>query len=213
MPSPTWDAERVSPDHIRQSAAICKASFVPALEADWSVPAGPLDWTCRETLDHVNDALCYYCGQLATRSPVRRAPFRNGNPGSSTSDLLDSIESIAAILATIATASSPDDRAYHRMGMSDAEGFLAMGCEEVLIHAWDIGQGLGLHVTVPDDLAGAVVRRLFPWAPTNCAAWEAQLWCSDRIELPGQGKIGKWGWHGAPIAEWDGQRQPATVFG
>jgi len=96
--------------------------------------------------------------------------------------------------------------------MADAEGFLAMACEEILVHTWDIAQGFGFTVSVPDDLAQAVIHRIFPWAPTGCTPWEAQLWCSDRIELPGTGKIGQWGWHGAPIAEWDGQMHAAIVF-
>ena len=212
MPTPTWDGPSVSPDHVRRAAAICRDTLTPALEADWSIPAGPLTWTCRETLDHVNDALAYYCGQIATRASERRPPIRNGDPAASVPDLLDVVATSGAILAAIATATPPDARAYHRMGISDAEGFLAMACEEILVHTWDIAQGLGLTVSVPDDLAQVVLHRIFPWAPTDCSAWEAQLWCSDRIALPGKGKIGQWGWHGAPLTEWDGQMRPAIVF-
>ena len=57
MPMPTWDGSPVSPDHVRRAAAICHDTLAPALEADWSIPAGPLTWTCRETLDHITDAL------------------------------------------------------------------------------------------------------------------------------------------------------------
>jgi hypothetical protein len=212
MPTPTWDAESVSPEHVRRAAAFCRESLAPALDADWSIPAGPLTWTCRETLDHVSDALGYYCSQLATRAAVRRRGFRNGDPSASVPQLFDAVESGAAMLGAIATVSPPSARAFHRMGNSDGEGFLAMACEEILVHAWDIGQGFGLTVTVPDDLSAAVLHRIFPWAPNDCTPWEAQLWCSDRIELSGRGKIKRWGWHGAPISEWDGQMQPANVF-
>ena len=212
MPTPTWDGPSVSPDHVRRAAAICHDTLAPALEADWSIPAGPLTWTCRETLDHITDAIAYYCGQLAMQAPKRRPSIRNGDPAASVSDLLDSVVTSAGILAAVAGASQERDRAYHRMGMADAEGFLAMACEEILVHTWDIAQGFGFTVSVPDDLAQAVIHRIFPWAPTGCTPWEAQLWCSDRIELPGTGKIGQWGWHGAPIAEWDGQMHAAIVF-
>jgi hypothetical protein len=87
-----------------------------------------------------------------------------------------------------------------------------MACEEILIHTWDIAQGFGVAMVVPDDLAAAVLARIFPWAPTECTAWEAQLWCSDRIALPGRDKIGKWGWHGTPISEWDGSPASAVLF-
>jgi len=212
MPTPTWDGPTVSPQHVRQAAAICHDTLAPALEADWSIPAGPLTWTCRETIDHVSDALAYYCGQIATGAAEPRPAIRNGDPAASIADLLDVVVTSGAILGAIATATPPDARAYHGMGRADAEGFLAMACEEILVHTWDIAQGFGLSVSVPDDLAQAVIHRIFPWAPTGCSAWEAQLWCSDRIALPSKGKIGEWGWHGAPIAEWDGQMRALRVF-
>ena len=212
MPTPTWDGPTVSPQHVRQAAAICHDTLAPALEADWSIPAGPLTWTCRETVDHVSDALAYYCGQIATGATEPRPAIRNGDPAASIADLLDVVVTSGAILGAIATATPPDARAYHGMGRADAEGFLAMACEEILVHTWDIAQGFGLSVSVPDDLAQAVIHRIFPWAPTGCSAWEAQLWCSDRIALPSKGKIGEWGWHGAPIAEWDGQMRALRVF-
>lgn len=212
MPSPSWDGAPVSPDHVHRAAAICRAALGPATEADWSVPAGPLSWACRDTLDHISDALGFYCGQLATRAAGPRPRFRNGDQVSSVPHLLDAVDSGAAMLAAIATATPSSVRAHHRMGRSDPEGFLAMACEEILVHAWDIGKGLGIEVRVPDDLACAVLHRLFPWAPTECSPWEAQLWCSDRVALPGRGKIGRWGWHGAPIDQWDGQMRPVTVF-
>ena len=212
MPSPTWDADAVTGEHLQQSAALCRSTLTPALDADWSVPAGPLTWTCRETLDHISDALGFYCGQLATRTASQRPRFRNGDPRATIPALFDAIDSGAAMLIAIASGTSPELRAFHRMGASDAEGFLAMGCEEILVHTWDIAQGLGLNVAVPEDLSRAVLHRLFPWAPVDCSPWHAQLWSSDRIELPGKDKIGSWGWHGAPISEWDGQMRPAIVF-
>jgi hypothetical protein len=212
MPTPTWDAEPVTPEHVRRAAAICRSTLTPALEEDWSVPAGALTWTCRETLDHVSDALGFYCGQLSTHADSQRPRFRNGDPGATIPALFDAIDSGVAMLGAIATANPPPVRAFHRMGFSDAEGFLAMACEEILVHTWDIAQGLGLTLAAPEDLSRAVLHRIFPWAPTDSSAWESQLWCSDRIALPGKGKIESWGWHGAPIDEWDGQMQPSKVF-
>jgi hypothetical protein len=98
------------------------------------------------------------------------------------------------------------------MGIADPEGFLAMGCEEILVHTWDIAQGFGLPMEPPDEVARAVLHRLFPWAPTGCSPWDAQLWCSDRIALPGSAKIGHWGWHAAPLSEWDGRMHSERVF-
>jgi hypothetical protein len=212
MPDPTWDAEIVTIELVRRAAAICRGTLAPALTADWSVPAGPLTWTCRDTLDHICDALGFYCGQLATHANGPRPRFRNGDLAASVPNLFDALDAGAAMLGAIAASTPADARAWHRMGTSDPEGFLAMACEEILVHTWDISQGQGVLMAVPDDLAAATLHRIFPWAPTGCTAWEAQLWCSDRIALPGRGKIGTWGWHGAPLGEWDGRMGPATVF-
>ena len=131
MPTPTWDGPTVSPQHVRQAAAICHDTLAPALEADWSIPAGPLTWTCRETIDHVSDALAYYCGQIATGATEPRPAIRNGDPAASIADLLDVVVTSGAILGAIATATPPDARAYHGMGRADAEGFLAMAYRDL----------------------------------------------------------------------------------
>ena len=210
--TPSWNGAPVTPDHLFRAVAINRATLEPMSNADWSIPAGPLKWTCRETLDHISDALGFYCGQLATLATEPRPRFRNSDTASTIPNLFIALESGANMLAAIARATPGTDRAWHRMGRADAEGFLAMACEEILIHTWDIAQGFGLTVKVPDDLATSVVSRIFPWAPTTCTPWEAQLWCSDRIELPDLGKITRWGWHSAPIAEWTGHPKPHTVF-
>lgn len=212
MPEASWQAEAVSPEHVARAAVVLTTTLGPVADRDWSITAGPLTWTCRETLDHVSDALGFYCGQLAARRTSGMPRFRNGDQSASIADLLLAVETGAAMLGAIALGTPEGVRAWHRMGVADAEGFLAMACEEILIHTWDIAQGFGIDVDVPDDLAAAVVARIFPWAPVGCTAWEAQLWCSDRITLPDRERIGKWGWHCAPISEWGGGSRPERVF-
>jgi hypothetical protein len=49
--------------------------------------------------------------------------------------------------------------------MADAEGFLAMGAVEVLLHTWDIATALGVPLAPPDHAeasAAKMVARLFP---------------------------------------------------
>ena len=146
------------------------------------------------------------------QTPVQLPAFRNGDPAASIDDLLHALAIGAAMLAAIARATPAEARAFHRMGMADAEGFLAMAGEEMTIHTWDICAGFGDEFSVPDEIAGPIAGRIFPWAPVGCSAWQAQLWCSDRIELEGRGRIGRWGWHAAPIAEWAGGDGPERVF-
>ena len=66
--------------------------------------------------------------------------------------------------------------------------------------------GLGGEFAVPEDLAGRVLRKLLPWAPTDLAPWPALLCANGRVDLPGQhGVRGPTGLAvGAPLDEWDG---------
>ncbi|MBA3274379.1 MAG: hypothetical protein H0T72_01190, partial [Chloroflexia bacterium] len=45
---------------IESAAALALAVLEPVDGADWSVPAGDLEWSCWRTLDHVVDTLLLY---------------------------------------------------------------------------------------------------------------------------------------------------------
>lgn len=207
--SPTWDAPPVTPGDLRAAVRCLRETLDPALDRDWSVPAGSLVMSCRDTLDHTATGLAYYAGQLATRTPVRRVPIRDREDTHTAAELAEITETAAITLAVVAEATPPDARAYHRLGMADAEAFLAMACVEILIHAWDVAQGLGLPMEPPADIAPKLLRRLYRLAPTGHDAWQTFLYASGRIplgDLPRQHDT--WGWHVPPLAEWDGSPSP-----
>jgi uncharacterized protein (TIGR03083 family) len=195
----------VNPDDLRRASAVAFDALVPRVGDDWNRPAGTLEWSCRTTLDHVVDALVFYSTQLAARAEERVPSVRAGDPTSSVERLLGSVTSGAAVLAEVASAAGPGVRAYHRSGMADAEGFLAMGCDEILVHASDIAEGLGTGFEPPEELCATVLARLFPWAPHDRGAWETLLWANGRSALGDIAQLGPdWSWHCAPLDEWDG---------
>lgn len=209
---PTTVPPELQPDDLLAAAAACRAALTPALGDDWGVPAGDLDWDCRRTLDHIPDALAFYAALLATRATERITPPRNGDPGRSPAELLAVVETTAAILAAVVLAAPPASRAFHPAGLADAEGFVAMGCAEIMIHTADLAQGFGRPFTPPADLTRRVVRRLFPWAPTDAEPWAALRWACGRIALPDRPRLGPdWWWHCAPLAEWDGTVKKRTA--
>ena len=201
------------PDDLPAAAAVCRQALTPVLSADWSVPAGDLAWDCRRTLDHIADVLALYASHLATRATARLPAPRNGDPARSPADLLVVVETGAAVLAEVARAAPTGTRAFHPAGMADAEGFIAMGCEEILVHTADIMQGLGLPYRPPDDgLVARILRRLFPWAPADGDPWAALRWAAGCAALPNRPRLGPdWWWHPAPLAEWDGTIKQRTV--
>ena len=208
---PSWDADPLVPADLSVAVRFFRETLDPALDRDWSVPAGSLEMGCRDVLDHLASALAYYAGQIATGTPVRRVPIRDGEATHTAAELLEIVETAATIVQRVAEATPPESRAYHRMGSADVEGFVAMGCVEITVHAWDIANGLGVAFDPPAELLPKLLNRLFPWAPTGHDAWATFLYCVGRIplgDLPHQHKA--WGWHAAPREEWDGG--PSAVW-
>ena len=208
-------APELTPDDLLAVAAGCRAALEGALDADWSVRAGDLDWTCRRTLDHMLDTLLHYAAHFASRAEGRLPFVRDGDPARSVPDLLTGLGTSAAILAEVCRAAPPEARGFHPAGPADATGFLAMGCQELLAHTFDIAAGLGIPFRPADPaLVRRVVDRIFPWAPEphEASSWDALLWAAGRIALPDRPRLdSNWWWHAAPLSEWDGTVKRRTA--
>ncbi|MCI3949753.1 MAG: acetyltransferase, partial [Acidimicrobiales bacterium] len=124
------------PDDLIATVDGCVAVLRPLLDRDWDVPAGGLDWTCRETLEHVCGLA--YAPVLATRAAAFRPLALAVAPGAPLGDLLWTVEVMSRILAEVARAAPSSARAYHVAGTADPSGFVAMGMDELLVHAADI---------------------------------------------------------------------------
>ena len=191
---------RPAPEDLIRAGDLVAEVLAPAVTADWSVAAGPLDWDCRSTLDHLPDTLLLYAGHLACRAERGLPYVRHGEPGISPRRLLGVMTTSTHILAAVAAASPAGTLAYHPAGFSDAEGFCAMGCDELLVHGADIAAGLQLPFNPPAELVAPVVARLFPTAPAGGDPWTTLLWANGRATLPGHDRLAAdWSWHAAPL--------------
>jgi hypothetical protein len=153
---------------------------------------------------HVTSCLTWYAQDLvagtvevSTFDLVRR-------PDVELDEIGRQLGAAAEVLARVVDGADPADRGAHPWGQADPSGFAAMGCAELLLHAWDIADARQLDWFPPADLAAAVRARLFPWAPADADPWTALLWATGRGELPGREPVLSWRWHCAPLAEWDG---------
>ena len=191
----------MTPDDLRRCAEVATSVLHPARDDDWSVPAGGLEWDCRATLEHVLDTLVLYTAHLATRTDRALPYLRRGDAEAPVRHLVRNITSAAWILAGVAEATPRGTLAYHPAGNSDAEGFCAMGCDELLVHVNDIAEGLGLRFHPPDDLAGGVLSRLFPSLPPGDDAWATVLWANGRLERGGEQRPPDWVWQSSPARE------------
>lgn len=196
---------RMRPADLVTAAGLVRSTLRPLIGADWSVRAGDLDWDARRTLEHLPDTLTWYAVQLATRARGDLPGPRHGDPSMSIADLLTVTVATATVLSEVAAAAPPTARAFHLAGRADPEGWVAMGCDELLIHADDIARGLGARFEPPAELCERVLRRLFPWAPPEPDPWQGLRWANGRTALPGRERLGAdWVWHCAPLEEWDG---------
>jgi hypothetical protein len=195
-------------------AAVDALSGVP--DGAWSAKAGGLDWDCRETADHLADDLFAYAAQLGPRKPPQdtHVPFAfdrrpagpalsiRADPSSGTAGIAQVLEASGAFLSAMVRMKSSDTRAHHIMGLSDPEGFAAMGIVEVLAHGHDLAVGLGVPFEPPAGVCERVLFRLFRGVPEGFEPWPTFLWATGRADLPGHEKPTKWRWHGTPRAEW-----------
>jgi hypothetical protein len=212
------DREPVTPGDVTEAVGCALAALTPPAAADWSVPARELEWSCWETMEHVADALLAYALQLGPQQrpvdhyvPLRWSRERPGAPGgvifgdpaAGPAGLLEAVAATGGLLAAAVTVSGPQVRALHGYGVSDPEGFAAMGVVETLVHGFDVAGGLGVTLRPPAGLCARALARLFPEVPAGADPWAALLWATGRIDLAerGTGRRLFETWHSAPLPE------------
>lgn len=184
----------------RQDVAAAVAEMLrvlgPHAARDWTVPAGSLEWTCWQTAAHVGHDLLAYAGQLAAQPADAYLPIDlNVRPTASPADVLQVVTACGGLLSSALTTAAPTVRAWH-WGPCDPEGFAALGVAEILLHTYDIAQGLSVDWLPPARLSAAVLTRLAPAAPPGDPT-EVLLWCTGRGELAGLPHRTSWRWEAA----------------
>jgi hypothetical protein len=187
-------------DLLTAAADDCLAVLRKGADQDWSRPAQGLDWTCRQTLDHLALGLVGYAGLLIAQPDDRYITlFASLDPEAPIPGCLDGLGIAASLLTSTVRGTAPHVRAWHPWGHSDAAGFAAMGITELIVHTYDLTRALGLPWAPPGDLSSAVLARLFPDAPSGHGPTDTLLWCTGRIELPGRARRGEWQWDGTVL--------------
>lgn len=190
----------MTPDDLQAAAdAVLEVLSRDTSTPEWESKAGDLEWSCRETAAHIAHDLTAYSLQVAA---ARREPYLpvdlTVRPGVPPSGLLTVIASTARLLASAVVAAPVATRAWH-WGPTDPGGFAALGCNELLVHGYDITRGLGLEWRPPAHLAAAVVARLFPDAPDG-EPGDVLLWCTGRRALGERPRRTSW----VPVASRSG---------
>lgn len=169
----------------------------PLSAHDWSVTAGTLDWTCRETLAHIGHDLLGYAAQVAGRVQHAYLPMdlviRADAP---VSDVLPAVEACGGLLVAALRAAGPDTRAWH-FGPCDVSGFAALGVAEVVLHTYDITRGLGVDWWPPARSSSRILARLAPDATTERRQQTGKREHATQVLLRYTGRLGDagpWRW-------------------
>ncbi len=170
----------IRPDSVEAAAAVVVKALRPGVDADWSVRAGGLEWSVDRTIAHMAGAPAKYAFYLSSRSTRYVAVTVMPSDDATRQERLEAIEGCAAALAGVAATAPKDALGFHVSGMHNAEEFLAMGCEELLVHAYDVTCGLGLPYEPPEDLCRLVIEYLYPGREEQRPAWPFLVWLSGR---------------------------------
>lgn len=187
-------------DLITSATDACVEVLRSYADRDWrKTKAQDLQWSCWDTALHVADDLYFYAVQLLY-GPLERAYLPTEltlDDDAAVPGLLDAISVHGELLRRTVVAADPGDRAYHVFGVSDAEGFAAMGVVETLVHGYDLVRGLdpGAAWRPPAAFAAPVLQRLFPAAPEGEPA-EVLLYCCGRAPLGDLPRKDVWRWDG-----------------
>ena len=160
------------------------------MDRDWAIRAGCLEWSCRDTAAHIADALGFYAAHLASMATEWLKFDVVPHADATNLHVLRLIEAMGAAFAHVLEATPGDARAFHHSGMWDRSGFAAMGCLEVLVHAGDVSEGLGIPFDPPRDICRRVVDRLFVGPPPDGDPWRVMWWGTGRGDLPGRDRLG-----------------------
>jgi hypothetical protein len=184
----------VTATEVQDATSEMQRALGDAADADWSARAGDLDWSCRSTGGHIADDLFSYASQVIAQPTRGYLPIEaNIEARATPAELLESVAMCGRLLGLAVSSASPAARAYHPCGLSDPEGFAAMGVLEVLVHTHDIASGLDLAWVPPDDLSSGVLDRLFPDAPAGSPS-AVLLWCTGRGPLGDVPRRTTWRW-------------------
>jgi hypothetical protein len=162
-PEDSVDEPGISPHDFRLLSTYIISILADAADADWSARAGSLEWSCFHTADHVIDCVFSYALFLGSGKEDDYPKFceLRALPGASARDLIDGLRAVTTMLWALTVSVPSDTRAIIRRSPQPQTGrpreFAARGALELILHAYDISEGLRL-AFAPD--LGAV-QRLF----------------------------------------------------
>jgi hypothetical protein len=152
----------------------------PLVTAEWSVPAGELEWSVRQVVDYLVDVCGFYAIHLAAQSDRRLRVDVTPHPQAGNDERLDVLAATGRLLAVTISAADPTATGWHFMGLTNASGFAGLACNELLVHGWDAARGLGIEFSGDDRVSARVLHRIYPEVEYGNTPWAALLAANGR---------------------------------
>ena len=138
-------------------------------DADWSAPAGTLEWSCLATADHAVDCVYAAAVFLASRRTDRYPdmPIFTAGPDATVQQLVESLEVMCRIVVDVVDGAAADVRAILFAGREPVLGvpadFVPRAGLELILHAHDVCAGLGVEYEPGLDLASRMRDHTSSW--------------------------------------------------
>jgi len=185
-----------SADDLAALSTQVLGAWESAVDRDWSVPAGSLEWSCWYTADHTVDCVFSYAFFLASRVQDAYPPFGelHALEHATPRHLVDGLRASTNLLhATIVTA-EPGTRAVIQQRPHAITGtprdFAARGALEMVLHAHDICTGLNVAFEPPPDIARRLREHVRGWPGVAPAEPTDDAW-SDVLASSGRTRVNR----------------------
>ena len=165
------DDEIFTVEDLEALGELTLAAWGSALDRDWSVPAGTLEWSCLATADHTVDCVFSYALFLASRKTDGYPAFDllRALPEAGPADMLDGVRAVVGMLAATIRAAPGDARATlfwdggERVVVTGPAPFAPRGGLELVLHAHDVCAGLGVPFAPPADVCARLLAATDGW--------------------------------------------------
>jgi hypothetical protein len=152
-------------------------------DRDWSVPAGTLEWSCWQTADHLVDCVFSYALQFAARADDGWLEVQelHAMPSATPTVLVQALGAVGEMLAAVLRAAPLGAVASDGVAPLGVADWAARAIYEVLVHAHDVLDGLGVRLEPPEETCAWVITCPTLWlfdrdrAATTADPWVAML--------------------------------------
>jgi len=168
---------RFTSEDLEELSDLVATAWSSAADADWSVAAGSLTWSCQSTADHAVDCVYSPAFFLASRRtdayPEVGVDLMLGD-AATPALLVESLGIATRILIALVGATDPAVRAviFRRpeILVAPPHDFLPRAAMELVLHAHDVCVGLGVPFEPPAALCLRLREHTRPW-PMWTLAW------------------------------------------